>query len=179
MVMGTKLRKQLRHEYILKKVESNPFIKDNELAEEFGVSVSTIRLDRAELGISEYRERLKDVAEGAAQSEPDSELLDLNLFENGVAVMMTDDSMVFEDSDIVKSHYIYAFAEKLALSVIDAKAALIKIANVKYITAVHSNEKLFATSKMVRNSNDSYIVHVVIKANMTEVFRGKFSLVVQ
>ena len=177
--MGLKEQKQQRHDYILKRIESNPFVKDNELADECKVSVSTIRLDRAELGISQYRERLKDAAEGASQAEPDSELLDLNLFETGIAVMTTDESMVFDGSDIVKSHFIYAFAEKLALSVIDAKAALVNVANVKYVTAVHSNEKLFASSRMVRSSNGNYIVHVIIKVNMTEVFRGKFSLIVQ
>lgn len=177
--MGSTEQKHRRHEYILKRIEENPFLKDNELAQEFGVSVSTIRIDRAELGISQYRDRIKNVAENITQNSGNEELLDLNLFKDGMAVMITDDSMVFDNTDIVKSHHIYAFAEKLALSVIDAKAALIKVANVKYICAVHSNDRLFAYSRMIRAKNGSYIVHVTIKVKMTEVFKGKFSLVVQ
>ncbi len=177
--MGSTEQKHRRHEYILKKIDENPFLKDSELAEEFGVSVATIRIDRAELGISQYRDRIKDAAENAANNSVNEEMLDLNLFKDGMAVLITDESMVFDNTDIVKSHHIYAFAEKLALSVIDANAALIKVANVKYICAVKSGEKLFAYSRMIRAEGGSYIVHVTIKANMTEVFRGKFSLVVQ
>ena len=87
--------------------------------------------------------------------------------------------MLFEGTEIVKSQFIYAFAENLALSVVNAKAALIKVANVKYITEVHSGERLIARSEVIREKEKDFIVHVFIKANMTEVFRGKFSLAVQ
>ena len=78
--MGNTEQKHRRHEYILKKIDENPFLKDSELAEEFGVSVATIRIDRAELGISQYRDRIKDAAENAANNTVNEELLDLNLF---------------------------------------------------------------------------------------------------
>lgn len=63
------------------------------------------------------------------------------------------------------------------LSVIDAKAALVKIANVKYMHEAHAGERLIAKSDVMRVKDGGYIVRVVIKANMNEVFRGKFSLV--
>ncbi|EAH3430652.1 HTH domain-containing protein, partial [Listeria monocytogenes] len=43
-------------------IEENPFITDEQLAEKFGVSVQTIRLDRVALSIPELRERIKHVA---------------------------------------------------------------------------------------------------------------------
>ena len=87
-------------------------------------------------------------------------------------MLKTDDTMTFDGTDIIKGQCIYAFAENLALSVIDAKAALVKIANVKYMHEAHAGERL-----IMRVKDGGYIVRVVIKANMNEVFRGKFSLV--
>lgn len=175
----TMLKKQ-RHEFLLEQIKQNPFLKDEELAESCGVSVSTIRFDRAELGIAEYRERVKSAAEEgmSAPAHINGEVLDLNLFRNGISVLETDKTMAFEGTDIVKGQYIYAFAEELALSVIDAKAALVKIANVKYIHEAHAGERLIAKSDVMREAENGYIVRVVIKANMNEVFRGKFSLLV-
>ena len=60
--MTRTILKKKRHEYLLRKIKQNPFLKDEELAQACNVSVSTIRFDRAELGIAEYRERIKSVA---------------------------------------------------------------------------------------------------------------------
>lgn len=170
--------KKERQEFLLKKIKEEPFLKDEELAKACHVSVSTIRFDRAELGIAEYRERVKSVAESAGHAVNSGELLDLELFHNGLSVLSTDDTMTFDGTDIVKSQCIYALAENLALSVIDAKAALVKVANVKYKAEVHSGERLVARSEVVRVREKEFIVHVFIKVNMTEVFRGKFSLLI-
>ena len=173
----TMLKKQ-RHEFLLKEIKQNPFLKDEELAAACNVSVSTIRFDRAELGIAEYRERIKSAAQEsmATGTEPVGEVLDINLFQDGISVLKTDSSMVFEGTDIVKGQYIYAFAENLAISVINAKAALVKIANVKYVHEAHADESLVAKSDVMRVKDKEFIVRVVIKANMREIFRGKFSL---
>ena len=178
-MVRTALKKQ-RHEFLLKQLKQNPFLKDEELARACNVSVSTIRFDRAELGIAEYRERVKSAAEegmGMAETAV-GEVLDLNLFQDGISVLKTDKMMVFENTDIVKSQYIYAFAENLALSVINAKAALVKVANVKYTHEAQAGERLIAKSEVMRVKEKEFIVRVVIKANMNEVFRGKFSLLV-
>ena len=175
----TVLKKQ-RHEFILREIKNNPFLKDEELARSCNVSVSTIRFDRAELGIAEYRERIKSAAEEgmSAGMVATGEVLDLNLFHDGISVLKTDETMVFEGTDIVKGQHIYAFAENLALSVIDAKAALVKVANVKYVHEAHAGERLIAKSDVMRVKEQEFVVRVVIKANMNEVFRGKFSLLV-
>ena len=170
--MTRTILKKKRHEYLLRKIKQNPFLKDEELAQACNVSVSTIRFDRAELGIAEYRERIKSVAEeGLVADTAVGEVHD------GISVLKTDDTMTFDGTDIIKGQCIYAFAENLALSVIDAKAALVKIANVKYMHEAHAGERLIAKSDVMRVKDGGYIVRVVIKANMNEVFRGKFSLV--
>lgn len=172
-----KLLKRERHDDMMERLRVNPFLKDEELAEAYGVSVSTIRIDRAELGIAQYRERLKNAAqEGASPSDTGGELLDLEVFHTGISVLKTDDTMTFEGTDIVKSSVIYTFAENLALSVIDARSMLVKVANIKYVSEVHSGEKLLARSEVIRESEGGFIVHVFIKVNMKEVFRGKFNL---
>ncbi|MCD8180541.1 MAG: fatty acid biosynthesis transcriptional regulator [Firmicutes bacterium] len=178
--MTRTLLKKQRHEFLLKQIKQNPFLKDEELAEACRVSVSTIRFDRAELGIAEYRERVKSAAqEGmSANMAATGEVLDLNLFHDGISVLKTDKSMVFSGTNIIKGQYIYAFAENLALSVIDANAALVKVANVKYVHEAHAGESLVAKSDVMRVKEKEFIVRVVIKANMNEVFRGKFSLLV-
>lgn len=175
----TALKKQ-RHEYLLRQIKKNPFLKDEELAEACNVSVSTIRFDRAELGIAEYRERIKSAAEEVMTTAATAtgEVLDLNLFHDGISVLNTDKSMVFPNTDIVKGQHIYAFAENLALSVIDANAALVKVANVKYTHEAHAGERLIAKSEVMRVKEREFIVRVVIKANLNEVFRGKFSLLI-
>ena len=168
--------KKTRHKYILSILDENPFLKDEELAKKCGVSVSTIRNDRAELGIAEYRERVKSAAEGELSGGVSKgELLDLKLYENGISVLETDASMVFKNTNIVKGQCIYAFAEDLALSVINARAALVKVANVKYTAEVHAGDKLVAKSRVIREKDREYIVHVFINADMHEVFRGKFN----
>lgn len=171
------LKKEERHAFLLRKLEENPFLKDNDLAKACNVSISTIRIDRAELGIAEYRERVKKAANGRLHNEK-AEVLDLNLYHDGLAVLNTDENMTFNGTEIVSSQSLYAFAEGLALNVIDAKAALVKVANVKYIREVHKGSRLLAKSKVVRVKENEYVVHVFIKSNMNEVFRGKFSLLV-
>lgn len=174
----TVLKKQ-RHEFLLRQIRENPFLKDEDLAKACNVSVSTIRFDRAELGIAEYRERVKSAAEeGMNTNDTAGEVLDLNLFRDGISVLKTDGTMSFDGTDIVKGQYIYAFAENLALNVIDAKAALVKFANVKYMHEAHTGDTLIAKSDVMRVKEEEFIVRVVIKANMNEVFRGKFSLLV-
>ena len=171
------MTKKQRHNFILSIIGENPFLKDDEVSKRCNVSISTIRNDRAELGISEYRERVKSAAEGELHgNENKEELLDLKLYENGISILETDASMLFKDTNIVKSQYIYALAENLALNVINANAALVKIANVKYSAQVHLGDKLVAKSIVKREKNREYIVHVMITVDMSEVFRGKFNL---
>ena len=58
--------------------------------------------------------------------------------------------MVFERTQIVRGHYIFAQAESLAIAVIDAKVALTGVANIKYKTPIFAGDKLVAKAQVVR-----------------------------
>lgn len=175
--MGRAEKKRARQERLVREVGKNPFLKDEELAKKLKVSVATIRLDRTELGIREYRERIRGVAEHNNDGVGDmGEVLDFNLYHNGISVLNTFDAAVFEGSPVIKGQAMYAYAENLALSVINAKCALIRIANIKYLREVCRGDRLVAKYEVMRVKNNEYVVWVRIKKDMTEVFRAKLNL---
>ena len=177
------LSKKERHQRLIEKTREDPFLKDEDLAELFSVSVQTIRLDRMELGIPELRERLKEVA-SANQKKIKSlgsgdiigEVVDIELGQKGIAILETTEEMVFERNKIVRGHYIYSLAETLAISVIDAQVALIGVANIKYKKPVYQGDRLIAKAEVKRKKTNSFIVWVVINTKNIEVFKGKFLL---
>ncbi len=178
------LAKKERQQILSDKIKQDPFLTDEELAELFSVSVPTIRLDRLEMGVPELRERIRNVAENnyskvkSLQSkEIIGELIDINLGQNGVSLLETDDTMVFERSRIVRGHFIYSLAESLAIAVIDAHVALVGVANIKYKTPVYAGCKLVAKAEVKKVRGTKYIVWVKIYVKQVEVFRGKFILV--
>ncbi|WP_039763603.1 transcription factor FapR [Caldicellulosiruptor sp. F32] len=179
-----KLSRKERHRLLLQKIKENPFITDEELAEEFGCSVQTIRLDRAILDIKEVRERIKEMAKESlgklktiSPRDVVGEIIDIELGSYAIATFEPELWTTFSNSQMVKGQHIYAFAESIAMSVIDAKAALIGIANIKYKTPVFANDRLVARAELKKKRNNKYIVWVFIKRNNEEVFRGKFILV--
>lgn len=170
-------KKRKRQERLVCEIGKNPFLKDNELAQRLGVSVATVRLDRTELGIAEYRERVRDVAKMRANGIDDcGEVLDFNLYHDGISVLSTLDAAVFEHSNIIKGQAMYGYAENLAMSVINAQCALVRVANIKYIREVHRGDRLIAKYEVMRTKNNEYVVWVKIKKDMTEMFRAKFNL---
>lgn len=175
--MGRAEKKRARQEGLVREIRANPFLKDEELSQMLGVSIATIRLDRAELGIHEYRERIRDVA--ADKSSPSAavgDVVDFNLYHDGISVLHTDDAAVFENSNIVMGQVMYAYSENLAMSVINAKSALIRVANIKYLHEVMRGDRLVAKYEVMRVKDNEYVVWVRIKRDLTEVFRGKFNL---
>lgn len=179
--MGRVSVKEARQKKLAQKIEEDPFLTDEELAENFGVSVATIRFDRAALGILEYRERIKNVAykkkngfnaEGASAFK----MIDYTPMTGGIFTFNTDKSMTFASSDIVRGCYIYSFAETLAIKVIEKSAAIVDVANIKYKSPVICGSKLVARSQVIRIRNAEYIVWVKIDFKDEEVFRCKFML---
>ncbi len=163
-------------------MRENPFLTDEDLAAEFDVSVQTIRLDRLAQGIPELRQRTKEVAErvyGRVRSlesrEIVGELLDLELDRRGLSMLETTDDMVFERTRIVRSHFLFAQAESLALAVVDSEVALTGLGYVRYHRPVRAGEKLLARAEVIRaKGDDKCMVLVITKAGTEQVFRGKF-----
>ena len=103
-------KKRKRQELLVKTVRDNPFLKDEQIAEKLGVSVATIRLDRTELGIGEYRERVRDVAAYKKDASKDiGEVIDFDLYHNGTSVLSVFDASVFPDSDIIMGQALYSY----------------------------------------------------------------------
>ncbi len=182
--MSRSLSKRERHKLLLEKIEEDPFLTDEELAEQLSVSIPTIRLDRLELGIPELRGRIKNVAEENYRKvrsmhgrEIIGELVDLNLGQSGISILETNMDMAFEKTRIVRGHFIYSLAESLAIAVIDAQVALVGVANIKYKTPVYAGSKLVAKAEVKRKRDNKYIVWVKIYVKQEETFRGKFILV--
>lgn len=173
----TQIKKE-RHKKLMSIIGSNPFIKDDELAGMLKVSVATIRTDRRELGINEYRERVQKMAKNAAGKNP-AEIVDMELFHDGVSIVETKDVATYDGTDIIKGQEMFGIAENLALNIINTNKALICVANVKYIKEVHKGERLIAKIEVVRTKNSEYIVWVKMRMNRVEVFRSKFKLSVK
>lgn len=176
--------KKVRQRQLAQKLKEEPFLTDGELAEIYGVSVQTIRLDRMELGIPELRERIKMVAENnyskvkaITGGEIVGELIDLVLGKSAISILQTTEDMVFEKTKIVRGHYMFAQANSLAIAVIDADVALTGVANVKYKVPVYAGEKLVAKAQVTRRRGNKHFVWVKTYVKNREVFRGKFILV--
>lgn len=182
--MNSKLKKSERQRMLQDMLKEDPFTTDEELSEKFNISIQTIRLDRMELGIPELRERIKSVAENKFANvraivgkEFVGDLIDITPGKNAISILDTDKTMVFEKSKVVKGQHIYSMAETLALAIVDAKAALTGVANIKYKRPVFSGERLVAKGEVIRARANKFFVWVFIYVNQQEVFRGKFILV--
>ncbi|NLE24536.1 MAG: transcription factor FapR [Clostridiaceae bacterium] len=179
---GAKRERQIK---LAEMLNNDPFLTDEELAEQLEVSVPTVRLDRLEMGVPELRQRIRDMASNNYDKlrtlnaeEVIGEIVELNLGENAISVLDTTDQMVFSQSKIVRGHYIYSMAESIAIAVIDADVALVGIANVKYKQPVYAGNKLVARVTIKeKRPHGRYIVWVMIYNKQVEVFRGKFLLV--
>lgn len=176
------LTRQERQRRVRETLAANPFLTDEELASLFNVSVQTIRLDRLALSIPEVRQRTRRMAEQAhglvktiGAGEIVGELIDLELGRRGVSVLETTPHMVFEKTRIVRSHFLFAQADSLALAVVDADVAVTGLVNVKYKRPVLAGERLVAHAEIVRaRGNDKFVVQVVTRVGSEPVFRAKF-----
>lgn len=164
----------------------DPLATDVSLADRFGVSVQTVRLDRLALGIPELRRRTMQVAERAlgrvralAARELVGELLDLRLGDEGLSLMRTEEDMAFSRSGVIRGQFLYAQAESLALALIDADEVLTGLARIKFRRPVAVGEVLLARGRVLRpRAYHKYVVEVVTRIEREEVFRGKYLVAV-
>lgn len=179
-----KMVKKERLKRLQDEIQENPFLRDEELSDMFEVSIQTIRLDRMHLNIPELRERVKSVAtenhdkvKTLSRGEIVGELIDLQLNTSAISFLETDKDMVFQKTQIVRGHYIFALAESLAMAVIDAPVAITGVANIKYTKPVFAEERLIAKAQVTRIRDEKeYYVHVKVHVKEDQVFRSKFIL---
>jgi len=172
-----------RRKVLEEALSRHPFFTDEELAERFKVSVSTIRLDRGELGIPELRERTRAVAQEAyatLKSLDDQELigklLELVIGERARSELMIDESMVLAKARVARGHYLFAQANSLAIALVDAPMALTGSVQLKFIRPVQLGEIVVAEGKVLKRKQNKYWVQVSVKVDLEEVLRGDWVL---
>ena len=167
--------RKLRQDRLAKIIESNPMITDNELASQLCVSVSTVRLDRALMGVPELRERIRTMAQDAmsrlkslSPAEVIGDLLELE------PDRRTAKDMAFRFTDIVSDNYVYAQAGSIAVAVINAASVIIGSMRGQYSGHAHVGDILIARAKVGVNHEGKRIVSVRTKAGNREIFVGRF-----
>ncbi|MBM7623818.1 transcription factor FapR [Sporohalobacter salinus] len=179
--MEKKLSKVERQEALKEKIKENPFLIDRELADMFGVSIQTIRLDRLELNIPEVRKRVRNLAKesypkvkSVSNSEIIGELIDIELNKFGVSILETDEDMGLTNSKIIRGHHIFAQANSLAVAIIDTDLALTGLTKTKFERPVHVGERLIAEAEVQSKKDDKFEIGVMTKVKQERVFNGKF-----
>lgn len=175
-----KLDKKERQKILLKILDENPLLTDRQLADRFEVSIQTIRLDRLELGIPEVRERTRTAASAYArlksvsEGEVIGELTSLKLDNYAESIMVTSQEMALERSRIIRGHYLFAQANSLAVSVIDAKNVLTGKAELDFHQIVHIDDSIIAKAKVEKKEKYKYTINVQSFKDNELVFSGIF-----
>ncbi|MTI79839.1 MAG: transcription factor FapR [Firmicutes bacterium] len=178
-----KTTKVERQEQLSIYINTNPFLTDEDLAELLGVSVQTIRLDRLELRIPEYRERLKHVAMGEGDSvkslshgELVGELVDISVGKAGASILTITKEMVFKKNHVARGHHLFAQANSLAVALIDAAVALTGNARVSFRHPVKLGDRVVGNAEVSGSQDNKYKVTVVSKVKEQVVFEGIFTV---
>lgn len=182
-VRKMKLSKRQRQPMLKEKIEENPFVTDDALAEAFNVSVQTVRLDRLELNIPEVRARIKHVAKQQYDTvkalpleEVIGEIIDLELDHHAISILDIKDEQVFSRTGIARGHHLFAQANSLAVAIIDDELALTAQADVSFINQVYVGERIIAKAKVTEiHENRTFVeVHSFVEKKL--VFKGVFSM---
>ena len=179
--MAPKSTKMQRHEKLLALIEQNPLYSDEDLARLLRVSLSTVRLDRAQMGVPELRTRTRQMAERAVgrlrslkQEEFVGELLGLEPNVWALSMLQTTKEMAFRHTEQVTDQYIYAQASTLAIAVVAADLVVVDSFRGRYSAPAAVGDRLVARAKVGTHEGDKYIVSVHTSANEREIYVGRF-----
>lgn len=178
-----KWTKRQRQPELKTKIEEDPFITDEALANIFEVSVQTVRLDRLELNIPEVRERIRYVAQkqydpvkALSEEEIIGEIIDLELDKYAISILDINKEHVFTRNNIARGHHIFAQANSLAVAVIDDDLALTVNADISFKKQVSSGERVVAKAKVTSIGPVRTTVKVESFVEQSLVFEGTFSM---
>lgn len=173
-----KTDRDTRRQQLQTELAKSPFLTDEQMAEMLGVSVATIRLDRAALGIPEVRLRMRSAAKaGLAKKQPAKhwcgEVLEIQPNESALSLVDTTQSMA-DDTGIIPAQVLYGIANELAMRVLKLPAAVCGVGNIKYKNPVRPRERLVFKLRVVRERGREHYVWVKAIRDNEEVFRTKF-----
>lgn len=178
---GRPLPREERLARLGRRVAEQPALTDEELGRELGVSIHTIRADRQRLGIPEARQRTKDLAarlygrpRSLSLEDMVGELLEIEPDRSGLSLLQTTAASGIQATGIVRGHTLFAQANSLAASVVDADLALTGAAEVEFLSPVKAGERTLAKAEVVRRSGRRREIDVVVKVGERLVFRGRF-----
>ncbi len=179
--MAARTGKLKRRERLSALIEQNPLFTDEDLARQLKVSLSTIRLDRALMGVPELRERMRQMAERAVsrlrsfkQDEFIGELLGLQPNVWALSMMRTGAEMAFRHTDRVGDQYIYAQASTLAIAVVEADLVVVEAFRGCYSAPARVGDRLVARAKVGVHDGNKYIVSVHTTVDEHEIYVGRF-----
>lgn len=174
--METKRRldKDTRRARMAAMLHHDPGRTDRDLAETFGVSVATVRLDRKMLGIPQMRSRLEAAVQNAADdSFHDLDIIALEKGKEGLALVRASDEMT-DAAGIVPASKLYGMAAELAQTVVDLPFLPTQVGNIKYKTPCRSGVQLVLRAKVAHMHGRKQYIYVQISTKDTEIFRAKF-----
>ena len=181
MIMSAANRKEKRRTALQEMLADNPFLTDGQLAKQFAVSISTIRLDRAKLGIPEVRIRTLALAHGAydtlislGELELIGELKELVIGKYARSELQIEDNMVLNKAQVARGHHLFAQANSLAIALVDAEVALTGSVQMKFIRPVRLGEKVWAEGFVIRRHDKKYFIDIVARVLEETVFKGKW-----
>jgi hypothetical protein len=178
---GIKAAKKHRQDRLIKLLDDNPMATDQELASLLEVSVGTVRLDRALMGVPELRERVRRMAQSAgsrlrslSRSEIVGDLLELEPNRWALSVLRTTREMAFRATEILWDHYIYAQASSIAVAVIEAGTVIVDSMRGEYRGHARVGDVLIARAKVGVGKDGRQIVSVRTRVGEKEIFVGRF-----
>lgn len=178
--------KKERQRLLTQTIEDNPFVTDEQLAQQFNVSVQTIRLDRMELAIPELRERIKNVASKTFENEVKSlpleevigDMIDIELDKQALSIYDVKESDVFARNGIARGHHLFAQANSLAVAVIDDDLALTVKSTLHFVKPVHKGDRIISKAVVIGRDEEKHRTHVDVTStvNGDVVFKGQFEM---
>lgn len=179
--MKNVLSKASRQRLLQKYISGNPFLTDGDLANALGVSIQTVRLDRAETGIPEMRQRMRKVAQevytqvrSLDRDELVGELVDIELGKHGVSILTVSGNMTLQRTKVSRGHLVFAQANTLAVALVDTEVALTGTAKISFKRPVFLGEKIVARATITRKKGNKYMIRVSSQVGEEIVFEGKF-----
>lgn len=131
------------------------------MAERFGVSVATIRLDRSALHIPEVRERIRRVASDRQdelrsldEQELVGRLIKLELGRYAESELTVQKSHVFRRTNIVRGHVLFAQINSLATALMDADVAVTAKAELRFSRPVYLGDIVHARVDVIGEHGD-------------------------
>ena len=175
------VNKAERQRRLVRFLESDPFLTDEDLSQILRVSIQTIRLDRFELKIPEFKERVLNVAKNPGLSprtlssgELVGEMVDLEVGSSGISILTVTPEMALSKTSYIRGHHLFAQANSLAVAAIDAEIALTGIARVTFKRPVSCGEKVLARALIKLKKGNKYMVKVTSYVKDEVVFVGRF-----